>query len=592
MSRLLPSLVALLFLIPNAIIGQRVSISLDGSPPDSSAILDVKGTSGGLLVPRMTMSQRTSIPSPATGLLVFQIQSTNDSSGGFFYYNGLAWYRLMAHDGGWKTDGNAGTSQDNFIGTTDNQPLRFRVHDIPAGMIDSSKFNTTFGFKSMYSNESGNDNTAIGFRALFLNETGNNNSALGAGSLMSNTTGHNNTVMGSDALNSSTEGSDNTASGAEVMYYNQSGSQNTASGARSIYKNLSGSNNSAFGWRSQYQSLIGSDNSALGATALYSNKLGGSNTAVGSGALYHNVGGSFTTAIGYHAMHNANNIYAIYANYSVALGYNALRGSVDPEFNSGNFNTAIGSQSQLLVSAGSRNTSTGFNSLYANTGGNDNTAVGHGALSESQAGNQNTAVGANAFQADTNYTNATAIGFGTVIDESNSVRLGNMDVTSIGGYADWSIASDVRFKTDIANDVIGIEFIRKLRPVTYHLDMNAIAQFQNTPDSLRNFTTEQQKGSITQSGFIAQEVESAAQSLGYDFSGIDKPSSPNAHYKLRYAQFVVPLVKAVQEQQQQIDILTAQVQDLIHQNAKLSTAFAEIKALNTDKVALEKTRHK
>ena len=48
-------------------------------------------------------------------------------------------------------------------------------------------------------------------------------------------------------------------------------------------------------------------------------------------------------------------------------------------------------------------------------------------------------------------------------------------------------------------------------------------------------------------GFIAQEVEAAAKKLGFDFSGVDAPKNENDYYGLRYAEFVVPLVKAVQE---------------------------------------------
>ena len=99
-----------------------------------------------------------------------------------------------------------------------------------------------------------------------------------------------------------------------------------------------------------------------------------------------------------------------------------------------------------------------------------------------------------------------------------------------------------------------MDFIKKLRPVTYNLDMDAIAQFHNTPDSLRLKEGEVLKGAILQSGFIAQEVEKAAQDLGYDFSGVDKPQNDKDIYSLRYAEFVVPLVKAMQEQQQTIEI--------------------------------------
>jgi len=59
-----------------------------------------------------------------------------------------------------------------------------------------------------------------------------------------------------------------------------------------------------------------------------------------------------------------------------------------------------------------------------------------------------------------------------------------------------------------------------------------------------------------------QEVEQAAKAVGYDFSGYEAPKNIWSLYTIRYAEFVVPLVKAMQEQQEiktnqqkQIDLL-------------------------------------
>ncbi len=49
------------------------------------------------------------------------------------------------------------------------------------------------------------------------------------------------------------------------------------------------------------------------------------------------------------------------------------------------------------------------------------------------------------------------------------------------------------------------------------------------------------------SGFLAQEVEQSGKELKYDFSGVDKPKTDGGLYSLRYSEFVVPLVKSVQE---------------------------------------------
>jgi len=74
---------------------------------------------------------------------------------------------------------------------------------------------------------------------------------------------------------------------------------------------------------------------------------------------------------------------------------------------------------------------------------------------------------------------------------------------------------------------------------------------------------------IRQSGFLAQDVEQAARESGYDFSGITIPKKSTELYTMSYAQFVVPLVKAVQEQQaviakqqQQIDLLLKRIESL------------------------------
>lgn len=71
--------------------------------PDNSAALHVQSTTQGMLVPRMTQSDRDLIATPATGLLVYQ----TDGAAGFYFYNGSAWTSLS---GGGTTDASALTS--------------------------------------------------------------------------------------------------------------------------------------------------------------------------------------------------------------------------------------------------------------------------------------------------------------------------------------------------------------------------------------------------------------------------------------------------------------------------------------------------
>lgn len=74
---------------------QSVSVNTDGSAADGSSIFDVKSTTKGMLVPRMTTAQRLAILSPATGLLVFDTDTKT-----FWFYSGLLWTNISTASGG------------------------------------------------------------------------------------------------------------------------------------------------------------------------------------------------------------------------------------------------------------------------------------------------------------------------------------------------------------------------------------------------------------------------------------------------------------------------------------------------------------
>ncbi len=58
-------------MIINCTLTAQVAINNDGSNPDNSAMLDVKSTAKGLLIPRLTNAQMLAIENPADGLLVY-----------------------------------------------------------------------------------------------------------------------------------------------------------------------------------------------------------------------------------------------------------------------------------------------------------------------------------------------------------------------------------------------------------------------------------------------------------------------------------------------------------------------------------------
>ncbi len=411
----------------------------------------------------------------------------------------------------WGVNGTSGTNSANFLGTIDNQPLSFRMNNQPSGKIETG--NTFFGYKTGVAN-TGIQNLAVGAEALSLNTNGFSNTAIGYHAMLSNTTGNYNSVVGNSSLVVNTTGSGNTTNGAGTLYYNTTGSYNTAIGYDALLTNTTGLGNTATGTGSLFNNTTGNYNVAHGYEALKTNTVGAYNTAIGTAALTNNVGGGYNTAQGYNAM--------------------------------------------LANTTGGNNVATGYRALLGNTTGGGNTALGYSSLSSNTTGDFNTAIGYNAGPTTNGFSNTTAIGYGAATSAHNQIRIGNSSVTSIGGFQDWTNVSDGRFKKDITESVPGLAFITKLRPVTYHLDMQSIASYLHTSDNARSAEAESLKGNMLQTGFIAQEVEKSAKELGFDFSGVDVPKNDGDFYGLRYAEFTVPLVKAVQElnakneQQQQV----------------------------------------
>jgi len=168
--------------------------------------------------------------------------------------------------------------------------------------------------------------------------------------------------------------------------------------------------------------------------------------------------------------------------------------------------------------------------------------------------------------------------------------LGNISVTSVWAAGPHVIYSDGRFKTNIKDDVPGLAFINELKPVTYRYnikglnaklkqlatvnkkhpdDMRTGARIPETIIDPRENADIETKEKKLYTGFVAQQVEEAAKKVNYEFSGVFAPQNDQGLYGLSYADFVVPLVKAVQElsvknfeKDKQINDLQSQVNEL------------------------------
>jgi hypothetical protein len=266
--------------------------------------------------------------------------------------------------------------------------------------------------------------------------------------------------------------------------------------------------------------------------------------------------------------------------------------------------TATGSRA-LYSNTTANNTADGFEALFKTTSGFDNAAVGYQALYHNIDGTFNTAIGYAADVALPGLSNATAIGFSAVVNSSNKMQLGNILTAAIATSGGYTIASDGRFKENLRDDVKGLDFIMKLKPVTYNFDYNLYDQFvRNAPvaktdpaekalivnretnaaensEYRRQLTTRTSK---RETGFVAQDVEKAVKESGYEgFNGVYAPTNSKDNYALDYSKLVVPLVKAVQEQQQQIEALQKE-------NLQLKAMQADIEILKTALAKLAATK--
>jgi hypothetical protein len=388
--------------------------------------------------------------------------------------------------GSWSLKGNAAIDTSiHFIGTTNEQPLVFKVNNTERMRLDTGG--------TLVMSPSGNS-IFIGAEAGSSDDgTNNRNIFLGPLAGSNNTSGYLNTAVGYGALHSNISGSSNIAVGYEALHNNESGVANIAIGYQSLYYNTTGRSNHAYGFNSLASNTTGIYNSAFGSASLYSNTEGQNNTAYGRSSMNQNETGSGNTAVGSRAM-----LRNVDGDYNTAVGYRAGQSS-------------------------------GYESLN-NTG---------------------------------------AFGYNADVTASNSIRIGNSSITQIGGAVGWSNLSDGRFKTQVKPNVPGLDFIMRLEPVTFRWDLDALDRFHGQDQSrgvkedspaMKKARAEKEQKVYT--GFVAQQVEEAAKEIDFDFSGIREPANKNSTYNLSYAEFVVPLVKAIQQQQKTIENQQKMIEEL------------------------------
>lgn len=331
------------------------NVGIGTTSPNASALLDLTDTAAGLLVPRMTESQKNGIASPATGLLIYETDTaTTGTYAGqaptFWYYNGTAWVPFQG--GAWLLTGNGATSPTgNFVGTKDSVDWVIRTNDtervrIYAGgnmglmnnnnTAEALRFFMPSGSGSYYTGFKADTQTAaptynwplfngdstnwilttngfgvLTWKAYYPDSGGITDTMWSRGTGTKALVGHGVGNFSSGAYSISS-GFDDTASGTATVVW---GEHNKASGYASDvaggYYNTASGNYSDVGG--------GSNNTASGD---YSSVVAGSNnTACGKYAVV--VGGSNNEACGIYSTILGGSNNTVTGNYSMAFGNGA-----------------------------------------------------------------------------------------------------------------------------------------------------------------------------------------------------------------------------------------------------------------------------
>jgi hypothetical protein len=205
--------------------------------------------------------------------------------------------------------------------------------------------------------------------------------------------------------------------------------------------------------------------------------------------------------------------------------------------------------------------------LY-NTDGSYNTALGYLAgsiLANGWEGNSTSDysvyLGAYTKASATDAQNEVVIGYNAKGGGSNTVTLGNSSIATLRAQVtSITSLSDRRDKTEITSISEGIDFVKKLNPVTFTWN-----------------TRDKAKVGIKSAGFIAQELL-ALQKGSTIGDNLDLVSDDNPEkLEARYSNLLPVIVKAIQEQQKQLE---EQKNKLDEQDKQIDLQNKKIDALN------------
>jgi hypothetical protein len=490
---------------------------------------------------------------------------------------------------------------------------------------------TALGYKAGYALNDGDNNVFVGYQAGDAVTTGDDNIIIGSDAAASAVGGTNQIVIGKGAAgsadntvtlgNSSITGwfpgdADTVDLGSatnqfDVVYANKLGFGSTAmtlptadgaankilttngSGVLSWVNNTTGAslgalsdaitfnNGSMLIWPGNGPSTGTLDNAnnniGLGGIVFQELTSGDDNIAIGAYGLQKNTDGTGNVAIGYYAMRLNTS-----GHYNTAVGYTTL-----DENTTGLYNTALGRGAMSKNTEGDRNVAVGMGALednltsdyntavgnysLSNVTGESNTALGHQAGDLIITGTQNVIIGKNSDPSANDASNQIVIGYGATGTGNDEIALGNTSISAIKGQVSFTTYSDRRIKREINNSKLGLDFIMKLRPVTYKMKNPADYPDEILEDRLRRDSSSGPNDDgidprpaddeTIYDGLIAQEVKKVIDEARINWSGWSKNES-DGKQGIQYGALTIPLIKAVQEQQETIDFQNKEIESL------------------------------
>ena len=117
---------------------QGAAINTTGATAHSSAILDLSSSNQGVLVPRMTETEKNAISAPANGLLIYQTSPV----AGFWYFDGSQWTQAIGPAGSTGPTGPTGPAGSNsfnyssFASTVFENSSRYMINSGNSGSVN------------------------------------------------------------------------------------------------------------------------------------------------------------------------------------------------------------------------------------------------------------------------------------------------------------------------------------------------------------------------------------------------------------------------------------------------------------------------